>query len=76
MDCSLTGSSVHGISQARILEWVDISFSRGSSQLRNQICISCVGRQVQTVSHQGSLHWGLQLQHTDVWGHTVQSRVS
>ena len=32
MDCSLPGSSVHGISQARILEWVAISFSRGSSQ--------------------------------------------
>ena len=31
MDCSLPGSSVHGISQARILEWVAISFSRGSS---------------------------------------------
>ena len=29
IDCSLTGSSVHGISQARILEWVAISFSRG-----------------------------------------------
>ena len=33
MDCSLSSSSVHGISQARILEWVSISFSRGSSQL-------------------------------------------
>ena len=32
MDCSPPGSSVHGIRQARILEWVDISFSRGSSQ--------------------------------------------
>ena len=31
MDCSPPGSSVHGIFQARILEWVDISFSRGSS---------------------------------------------
>ena len=31
MDCSLPGSSVHGISQARLLEWVAISFSRGSS---------------------------------------------
>ena len=31
MDCSLPGSSVQGISQARILEWVAISFSRGSS---------------------------------------------
>ncbi|KAM7248331.1 hypothetical protein CapIbe_000370, partial [Capra ibex] len=29
MDCSLPGSSVHGISQARILEWVAILFSRG-----------------------------------------------
>ena len=32
MDCSPSGSSVHGISQARILEWVAISFSRGSFQ--------------------------------------------
>ena len=32
MDCNQPGSSVHGISQARILEWVMISFSRGSSQ--------------------------------------------
>ena len=31
MDCSLLGSSVHGIFQPRILEWVAISFSRGSS---------------------------------------------
>ena len=31
MDCSLPGSSVHGISQTRILEWVAIPFSRGSS---------------------------------------------
>ena len=32
MDCSLPGSSVHGIFQARVLKWVAISFSRGSSQ--------------------------------------------
>ena len=37
MDCGPPGSSVHGILQARILEWVAISFSRGSSQLRDQI---------------------------------------
>ena len=36
MDCSLLGSSVHGISQARILEWVAISFSRGSSLPKDQ----------------------------------------
>ena len=35
MDCSPPGSSVHGILQARILEWVAISFSRGSSQPRD-----------------------------------------
>ena len=34
-DCSLSGSSVHGIIQAVILEWVAISFSRGSSQPRD-----------------------------------------
>ena len=45
MDCSPPGSSVHGIFQARILGWVAISFSMGSSQTRNQICVSCIGRQ-------------------------------
>ena len=35
MDCSLPGSSVHGILQARILEWVTISFSKGSSHGSN-----------------------------------------
>ena len=47
MVCSLTGSSIHGILQATILEWVAIFFSRGSFWLRNQIhisCISCIGR--------------------------------
>ena len=44
MDCSPSGSSVHGISQARILEWADISFSKGSSRHRNQTCISGIGR--------------------------------
>ena len=41
MDCSPPGSSVHGFSQARILKWVAIPFSRGSPRLRNQTCISC-----------------------------------
>ena len=44
MDCSPPDSSVHGISQARILDWVAISFSRGSSQPRNQTHISCIGK--------------------------------
>ena len=46
MDCSLPGSSIHGIFQARILEWVAISSSRGSSQLRDQTHVSCIGRQI------------------------------
>ena len=36
VDCSIPGSSVHGILQARILEWVTISFSRGTSRPRDQ----------------------------------------
>ena len=45
MDCRPPGSSAHGILQASILEWVAISFSRGSSQPRNRTRISCtVGR--------------------------------
>ena len=40
MDYSLPGSSFHGILQARILEWVAISFSRGSSQSRDQTWVS------------------------------------
>ena len=42
MDCSLPGSCVHGILQARILEWVAVSFSRVSSQLRDQTQVSCI----------------------------------
>ena len=56
MDYSPWGSSVHGISQARTLEWVAISFSRGSSWSRDWTCISCIsfiGRQI--------------LNHCDTW---------
>ena len=42
MDCSLSGSSIHGILQARILELVAISFSRGSSWLGNGTQFSCI----------------------------------
>ena len=42
MDCTLQGSSVHGIFQAQVLEWVDISFSRGSSPPRDQTRVSCI----------------------------------
>ena len=42
MDYSLSGASVHGILQARILEWVAVPFSRGSSQLKDQTQVSCI----------------------------------
>ena len=42
MDCSPPGSSIHGILQARTLEWVAISFSRGSSQPRDRTQVSRV----------------------------------
>ena len=43
VNCSLPGSSIHGILQARILEWVAISFSRVSSRPRDRNRISCIG---------------------------------
>ena len=42
MACSPPGSSVHGISQARILEWVAMPSSRGSSQPRDRTQVSCI----------------------------------
>ena len=42
MDCSLPGSSVHATLQARILEWVTVSFSRRSSRPRDQTQVSCI----------------------------------
>ena len=56
-DYSLPGSFVHGIFQARILEWVAISYSRGSSQPGSwtRISVTCIGRQVLSHwSHLGS----------------------
>ena len=42
INCSLPSSSVHGILQARVLEWVAISFSRGSSRTRDPTRVSCM----------------------------------
>ena len=49
MDCIPPGSSDHGILQARILEWVAISFSRDSSQPKDQIQISRIAGRLFTV---------------------------
>src|SRR5574340_1783868 len=48
MDCSPPGSSVYGIFQAGILEWVAISYSSGSSRPRNRncVCVSCISRRI------------------------------
>ena len=44
--CSPPGSSVHGILQARILEWVAMPFSKGSSRPKDQTCISSLGKHI------------------------------
>ena len=60
MDCGPSGSSVHGIFQARILEWVTIPFSRGSSWPRDQTCISCIGRHI-------VYHWATESRRVHRW---------
>jgi len=62
MDYILPGSSVHGISQARILEWVAITFFRGSSQPRGRTQVSCIAGEFFTTKPPGkpnrySLFW-------------------
>ena len=56
MNYSSSGSSVHGILQVRILEWVVISFFRESPQPGDRTHVSCIGRQIHSLplSHLGS----------------------
>ena len=66
VDCSPPGSSVHGISQARILEWVAISSSRGSSQPRTQthvFCLSCIAGRFFTIKPSGKPQLHLKYWH-------------
>ena len=60
MDCSPPGSSVHGILQARILESVAISFSRGSSRPRDWTWVSCIAGRFFTIwaSREALSNWG------------------
>ena len=60
MDGSPPGSSVHGILQARILEWVVVPSSRGSSRPRGWTCISCLAGGFFTTEPLGSLEQGEQ----------------
>ena len=62
MDCSPLGSSVHGIVWARILEWVAMSSSRGSSRPRDWthiLCVSCIVRRVIYRQHHLGSPWGI-----------------
>ena len=59
IDQGLPGSSVHGISQAGILEWAAISFSRGSSRPRDQTHI-CIGRRI-------PYHWATREALSSLW---------
>ena len=60
MDCSLPGSLVHGIFQARILEWVAISFSRGSFQPRDRTQVSSIVGRCFTI-------WATRKAHENKW---------
>ena len=60
MDYSSSGSSVHGILQARMLEWAAIPFSRGSSQPRDWILVSCIIVRFLTI-------WATREAHTSNW---------
>ena len=55
-DCSLSDSSVRGIFQARILEWVATSFSRGSSQPRDRTSVCCLAGKFFTTEPPGKLY--------------------
>ena len=57
MDGSLPSSSVHGTSQARILEWFVISSSRGSSQCRDWTCVSCITGRCFITKPPGIVKW-------------------
>ena len=54
LDCSPPGSFVHGILQARLLEWVAVPSSRGSSQPRDSTCVSCTAGWACREAHTGS----------------------
>ena len=79
MDCSPPGCSDHGILQEKILEWVDIPFSRGSSRPRDWSYVSCIAGGVFTVwsttesllERHALLFAGLLFIITSIWHHTV-----
>ena len=67
MDCSLPGFSVHGIFHARVLEWVAISFSRGSSWPRDQTKVSCIAGRRLPSEPPGKPEWRFEVK----WSRSV-----
>ena len=72
MDCNLPGSSIHGIFQARVLEWVAISFSRGSSRPRDLSRVSHIAGRCFTiwatrVSEAFYVRWIWEQWHKNMW---------
>ena len=89
MDCSPPGSSVHGIFQARILEWVAIAFPRGSSWPRGWTRVSCIAGRFLTVCERYQLLssfslrwswflvcWAIFCWKLDIWGVPFRDSVS
>ena len=78
MGCNLPGCSVHGILQARILEWVAMPFSRGSSQSRNRTQVFWIAGGFYQLSYQGSriLAWESESRSVvsdSLWPHRLYS---
>ena len=67
MDCSLPGSSVYGISQARKLEWIVMPSSRGSSQPRDQTRVSWTAGRFLTTEPPGKPHIHAAICKIDSW---------
>ena len=66
MDCSPPGSSVHGILQARTLEWVAIPFSRGYSWPRDWIWVSCIAK-VDSLPSEPPNFFFSRMWHYEIW---------
>ena len=71
IDYGLPGPSVHGISEARILEWVAISLSRGSSRRRDQTHISYIGMWIVYQWDTREVHNERLFSHKNEWNNTV-----
>ena len=72
MDCSLPGSSIHGIFQVSVLEWVAISFSKGSSQPRDLTQVSCIANRCFTIWATSSVQFSHSVMSDSLWPHESQ----